>query len=489
MEANAGKSRAQPLAWLVHFYTASGAVLAFAAALAAIDGRFRDAFLYLIASTAVDATDGMFARRVGLPGATPRFDGARLDDIVDYLTFVFVPMLILYLAGDLPESWGFAVVAAVLLSSGYGFASLDAKTSDYFFTGFPSYWNIVALYLHAARTPPVFNAVLLLALVVMVFVRIGYVYPSRTPVLQRTTNLLGVDVGGDDAGHRLAAARRATGAGRWIAVLPRLLRRCCRSGSTRAAAPPHDPSSRQDRCRDLHCARDREHGRRDLAAAPDLRRLQTSPRRRRHGVSRRERQAVVPARRAPPRRASQRDTEASARRVRRRRGSSVLLAPRRRPDRARTRGGAQLLHRLGPGRQHADATAGTNAVPVESEVLRPQDPRGDSRAEHRCPAVEGPGPRAVSQPDLLERRGLRRRDDVAESLWTPGENVVAGRVSARCRSCPGAVGLVAVVEPGRRAGAQSRRARAHAPGRLHHRRPGTGRTPRADQDPPLPQCR
>lgn len=185
------KTRAQPLAWLVHFYTASGAVLAFAATLAAINGRFRDAFLFLIASTLVDATDGMLARRAGIPAATPGFDGARLDDIVDYLTFVFVPMLILYLAGDLPETWGFLVVAAVLLSSGYGFASLDAKTSDYFFTGFPSYWNIVALYLHAAGTPPVVNAVLLLALVVMVFVRIGYVYPSRTPVLRGATNLLG----------------------------------------------------------------------------------------------------------------------------------------------------------------------------------------------------------------------------------------------------------------------------------------------------------
>lgn len=186
-----GKTRAQPLAWLVHFYTASGAVLAFAAALAAIQGRFREAFLFLIASTAVDATDGLLARRAGIPAATPRFDGARLDDIVDYLTFVFVPMLILYLAGDLPEGWGFWVVAAVLLSSGYGFASLDAKTSDYFFTGFPSYWNIVALYLHAAGTPPLFNAALLLGLVAMVFVRIGYVYPSRTPVLRGTTNLLG----------------------------------------------------------------------------------------------------------------------------------------------------------------------------------------------------------------------------------------------------------------------------------------------------------
>ena len=186
-----GKIPARPFAWAVHFYTATGAVLAFFAAIAAIRGRFRDAFLCLIASTVVDATDGMFARRAGLPQATPTFDGARLDDIVDYLTFVFVPMLILYLAGSLPGGWGLAVVAAVLLASGYGFASLDAKTSDYFFTGFPSYWNIIALYLYAARTPQVFNAALLLALVVLVFVRIRYVYPSRTPVLRGLTNLLG----------------------------------------------------------------------------------------------------------------------------------------------------------------------------------------------------------------------------------------------------------------------------------------------------------
>ena len=187
-----GKNSAQPFAWLVHFYTATGAVLAFGATLAAIDGRYREAFLYLVVATLVDATDGTFARRAGIPASTPGFDGARLDDIVDYLTFAFVPMLILYLAGDLPAGWGFGVVAAVLLASGYGFASLDAKTSDHFFTGFPSYWNIVALYLHAAETPSVFNGVLLLVLAGMVFVRIGYVYPSRTPVLQTLTNVLGV---------------------------------------------------------------------------------------------------------------------------------------------------------------------------------------------------------------------------------------------------------------------------------------------------------
>ena len=190
MTRNGNPSSSAP-AWLVHAFTASGAVLAFAAVLATFQDRFRTAFVLLIASTVVDATDGLLARRARVKELTPGFDGARLDDIVDYLTFVFVPLLILYHAGHLPEGWGLGIAGAVLLSSAYGFASLDAKTDDYFFTGFPSYWNIVALYIHAARCRRSFNAALLLVLVALVFVRIGYVYPSRTPVLQRTTNALG----------------------------------------------------------------------------------------------------------------------------------------------------------------------------------------------------------------------------------------------------------------------------------------------------------
>ena len=185
------KASSAAAAWLVHAYTATGAVFAFAAVLATIDGRFRTAFILLVAATFVDATDGLAARWARVKELTPGFDGARLDDIIDYLTFVFVPMLILYQAQHLPPGWGLAIAGAVLLSSAYGFASLDAKTEDHFFTGFPSYWNIVALYIHAARTPPLFNAALLLTLVALVFVRIRYVYPSRTPVLQQTTNVLG----------------------------------------------------------------------------------------------------------------------------------------------------------------------------------------------------------------------------------------------------------------------------------------------------------
>jgi len=177
-------------AWSVHGYTATGAVAAFAMTAAVFDGRYRLAFMLMVVATAIDATDGSLARLARVKEATPNFDGARLDDIVDYLTFVFVPALLLFHAGVLPSGWGAGVAAAMLLSSAYGFSATDAKTEDYFFTGFPSYWNIVALYLFAAKLPALVNAIILLVLSALVFVRIGYVYPTRTPVLRSLTIVL-----------------------------------------------------------------------------------------------------------------------------------------------------------------------------------------------------------------------------------------------------------------------------------------------------------
>ena len=178
-------------AWSVHAYTALGAVCGFGSLLASVEQDFRTAFVWLVAATLIDASDGVLARAAGVKDHTPGFDGARLDDIVDYLTYVVAPVFLLYQAGSLPQGWGAGVAAIVLLSSAYGFASADAKSDDYFFTGFPSYWNIVAVYLYAAELPRLANAGVLLVLSALVFVRIGYVYPSRTPVLRGLTVALG----------------------------------------------------------------------------------------------------------------------------------------------------------------------------------------------------------------------------------------------------------------------------------------------------------
>jgi len=177
-------------AWLVHTYTATGAFLAFIGAWAVVHGNDQLALGSMFVATIVDATDGALARRARVKDVLPEVDGARIDDIVDYLTFVFLPMLLLEASGGLYQSAALPVIAVVLLSSMYGFVAADAKSSDHFFTGFPSYWNIVVLYLMLFHVSPTYNAIVLLALSALVFVRVGYVYPSRTPTLSTLTLVL-----------------------------------------------------------------------------------------------------------------------------------------------------------------------------------------------------------------------------------------------------------------------------------------------------------
>jgi phosphatidylcholine synthase len=179
------------LPWIAHLYTASGAVIALLATAMTFAHNFRVAFIYLAVATLVDATDGLLARALRVKERLPHYDGARLDDIVDYLTYVFVPVLIVWQAELVPVA--FPVCAAMLIASAYGFGQADAKVQvgDHFFTGFPSYWNIVVAYLYLLQLPPTVNVVVLAVLCVLVFVPIRYVYPSRTTTVKVPTLVLG----------------------------------------------------------------------------------------------------------------------------------------------------------------------------------------------------------------------------------------------------------------------------------------------------------
>ena len=179
-------------AWLVHLYTASGALFAFFSLNLVVQDRYREAFFWLALSVLVDSTDGVLARRVGVSSRLPWFNGDTLDNIVDYLTYVFVPAVIVWYAALVPDQWGIVAPGAMLFSSLYGFSREDAKTADHFFTGFPSYWNIVVFYLYLAGWSPVVNAAVLIVLAILVFVPLRYVYPSRTPVLRTLTIGLGI---------------------------------------------------------------------------------------------------------------------------------------------------------------------------------------------------------------------------------------------------------------------------------------------------------
>lgn len=179
------------LGWLIHVYTASGSVAALLAAAAAMAGDLRRAFLWLGLQLFIDSSDGVLARLVRIRDRAPLIDGTRLDDIVDYVAYVFVPALIVVTGGIVPPPEGWAVGAAMLVSSALGFSRVDAKTADHFFTGFPSHWNIAVLYLVAMRMAPPWSAAILVGLAVLVFVPVRYVYPSRTPVWRAATVTLG----------------------------------------------------------------------------------------------------------------------------------------------------------------------------------------------------------------------------------------------------------------------------------------------------------
>ena len=183
-------------AWGVHAYTASGTVAGFLALRATFAGQAREAFLWMLIAVLIDATDGMLARAVEIKRVLPWFDGSKLDDIVDYFTFVIVPVALLFHMQLLPSSGTLVFVALPLLASAYGFCQAAAKTSDFFFTGFPSYWNIVAFYLYLGHLPTWVNGALVAALSICVFIPIRYIYPTRTAPLRSLTNLLGVGWGG-----------------------------------------------------------------------------------------------------------------------------------------------------------------------------------------------------------------------------------------------------------------------------------------------------
>jgi phosphatidylcholine synthase len=179
------------LAWIAHLYTATGLVLAFLSVRSLFEHDYRTAFFWLWLQVVVDATDGVLARAARVSERIPWFNGAKLDDIIDYLTYVFIPALFVWRALLVPDGWTLPVASAMLIASGFGFNRDDAKTDDHFFTGFPSYWNVVVFYLLVAGWPARVNAIVLLVLAVMVFVPIRYLYPSRTPVAALPTNVLG----------------------------------------------------------------------------------------------------------------------------------------------------------------------------------------------------------------------------------------------------------------------------------------------------------
>jgi phosphatidylcholine synthase len=182
-------------AWAVHVYTASGIIFALLATLEVCKQApdARQVFIWLGIAVLIDATDGPLARRVQVKKVLPHISGRTIDDIVDFMTFTFIPMLLVARLGWVPEPVLLFVVPP-LLASLLGFANSGAKDEEGgFFLGFPSYWNIVAVYLGIAAAHglhPV-NGIVLLALSVLTLMPVGFIYPNLAPPRWKAAIMIG----------------------------------------------------------------------------------------------------------------------------------------------------------------------------------------------------------------------------------------------------------------------------------------------------------
>ena len=197
------------LAWCVHGYTALGLVAAGGIAVAIVNNQpasYRLAFLLMFVATLIDATDGTLARAVKVKDVLPKFDGRRLDDLIDFQTYTALPLLLIWRA-NLLHGESPAWLLAPLLASVYGFCQTNVKTEDGYFLGFPSYWNIIAFYLYVFEPASWFTLTLLVFFALMTFVPARYLYPTHRGRLNRWTCWLGRGLGDPVDRDRSASAR------------------------------------------------------------------------------------------------------------------------------------------------------------------------------------------------------------------------------------------------------------------------------------------
>lgn len=170
----------QTRALLVHLFTATGAVFAMLAMLAAVDEKWDLMFLWLVVAFFVDGIDGPLARKYDVKTNAPEFDGVLLDLIIDYLTYVFIPAFALFKSG-LMDGWsGWVMIIIITFTSALYFADTRMKTKDNSFSGFPGCWNMLVLVIFALNIPWYVSLVLVTFLAITMFVPVKFVHPVRT---------------------------------------------------------------------------------------------------------------------------------------------------------------------------------------------------------------------------------------------------------------------------------------------------------------------
>jgi phosphatidylcholine synthase len=176
----------------VHLFTASGGAVAVLALYAAIERHFAVCFAWLGLAFFIDGIDGTLARAARVHVTAAAIDGVVLDLVVDFLTYVLVPVVALWSSDLMPTAASFWIGLIVTIASALYFADTRMKTDDLWFRGFPATWNIVVLYLFVLRPPWIVSALILLGAAALMFTPIVFVHPLRVVRLRSLTIAISV---------------------------------------------------------------------------------------------------------------------------------------------------------------------------------------------------------------------------------------------------------------------------------------------------------
>lgn len=174
-------------AWGVHLYTITGGIIGMFALFEAARGKIENAFLLIILSHLIDATDGLMARAVRVWEVLPNFSGEMVDNLIDIFTYLWLPMFIIWTTDALPSDYWLILP---VIAGMYAYGQVNMKTDDDFFLGFPTLWDAVSIYI-VYLNPSEWLAVLIIVIpTVLSFIPLRYLYPSKNSFLSKPSWIL-----------------------------------------------------------------------------------------------------------------------------------------------------------------------------------------------------------------------------------------------------------------------------------------------------------
>lgn len=178
--------RASIFAWSVHALTMTGLIWVLFAARALIASDYPAMWMWLGIALITDAVDGPLARKARVTEVVPWFSGVMMDNVVDYMTWTFVPAVFMAQALDLgPAPLPLFGAAAAMVSSMFCYANTKMKSADWYFVGFPAAWNIIAIILWFLQFGALLNWAVIIVFTVLAVVPWKWVHPFRVTHLRR----------------------------------------------------------------------------------------------------------------------------------------------------------------------------------------------------------------------------------------------------------------------------------------------------------------